>query len=159
MLSKDRMLKKIDLYLDPVPEPCTAGACPLAVNHAYTSYTLDKNIDKNTVYNWIVATDVVNKIIPNGTYKVRICLAGSTTDCDISDAGFTITPRLLRVCPDRKILNLMPYISDSPRVIKDSYYILNDKRHEIAEFDETWVGKNCTVPEEKVYQNTTYPHN
>jgi peptidoglycan hydrolase-like protein with peptidoglycan-binding domain len=155
MLTNDKMLRKVDLYADQVTPPCPYNDCPLA---AQLTYVLDKNIAQNAVYNWIVATDVADAPMPNGLYKIKICVAGSTTDCDYSDTAFTITPRLLRVCPDQKINNRMPIIDNGglvqgmPEVpISRTYYILNGKRHEIAEFDANWVGQNCRVPEQTVY--------
>ncbi|MES2215686.1 MAG: peptidoglycan-binding protein [Patescibacteria group bacterium] len=53
-------------------------------------YTLDKNINANTPYYWIVATDISNNAIPAGDYAIRICAAGTETNCDVSDAPFTI---------------------------------------------------------------------
>ena len=51
---------------------------------------LDKNVSALSAYNWIVATDIVNNLIPVGNYRVRICPAGSQTNCDSSDNYFTI---------------------------------------------------------------------
>ena len=73
---------KIDLYLDQniycITTPCG------------TNYVLDKNIPVSMIYNWIVATDINNYAIPAGNYRVRICTAGSTANCDSSDNFFTI---------------------------------------------------------------------
>lgn len=74
----------LDLYLDQANIYCITAPCG-------NTYVLDKNVMASTIYNWIVATDVNNVIIPPADYRVRICLAGSTTDCDSSDNYFTIT--------------------------------------------------------------------
>lgn len=55
------------------------------------TYTLDRNISSNTVYNWIVGTDINNNTIPAGNYFVEICPTGNTTNCDTSNSSFTIT--------------------------------------------------------------------
>jgi peptidoglycan hydrolase-like protein with peptidoglycan-binding domain len=72
---------KVDLYLD-TGIRCITTPCP-------SSYILDKNIGVNTSYNWIVATDINNQVIPAGNYRMQVCKAG-TTDCDSSDQTFTI---------------------------------------------------------------------
>ncbi|MBI2100294.1 MAG: putative Ig domain-containing protein [Candidatus Vogelbacteria bacterium] len=79
-------VSKVDLYLIDYMLPCTS-MCPLYPSRLYN---LDKNIAMNAVYNWIVATDIVNNPIPVGQYYVRVCLAGTNT-CDSSDRPFTIT--------------------------------------------------------------------
>ncbi len=77
---------KVDLYLQP-DWSCPAGyACPAVMPQPYL---LDKNISGN-VYYWIVATDVNNKRIPSGSYKIEICPAGSDSGCDSSDNSFRI---------------------------------------------------------------------
>ncbi|MDQ2933102.1 MAG: peptidoglycan-binding protein [bacterium] len=141
----------LDLYLDRkivCNDTPTAGVAASCVAPYPMFYVLDKNIGSNMVYNWIVATDVVNNAIPAGDYIVRICKAGSTTDCDSSDASFYIGPTsaLLQVCPDEKIINRMPGTSPAT-----SYYILNGTRYELGEFDLNWVNSNCTVRETIVY--------
>jgi len=81
---------KVDLYLD------QGAPCPVYVQggpmfQCPPTYILDRNIPISTIYNWIVATDINNVAIPAGNYTVRVCLAGSTTNCDSSDSFFTIT--------------------------------------------------------------------
>ena len=80
---------KYDLYLDPEPPACVYSnpACMVAIQ---APYLLDQNIS-GSVYNWIVATDIVNNPITAGQYRVRICPASSQTNCDSSNAPFTIT--------------------------------------------------------------------
>jgi peptidoglycan hydrolase-like protein with peptidoglycan-binding domain len=51
-------------------------------------YVLDRDIS-GTRYNWIVATDINDRRIPAGQYRVQICLEGSNT-CDTSNSAFTI---------------------------------------------------------------------
>ncbi len=73
--------------------PCAApmnGSVSSCVPYFQKTYTLDKNIAANAVYNWIVATDISNVAIPAGNYVVRVCPAGSETNCDMSNAEFTI---------------------------------------------------------------------
>jgi hypothetical protein len=78
---------KVDLYLNrlvtcPAVQPAPASCYPAPI-------VLDKNIDTNSVYNWIVGTDVSNNLIPAGEYRVKICKAG-TSECDMSDQLFNI---------------------------------------------------------------------
>lgn len=88
---------KVDMYLGRnVAVPCPAYVpggpsflCP--PTQFQILYTLDKNIAANSVYNWIVATDMVNTPIPAGDYVMRICVSGSTTKCDNGDGSFAIT--------------------------------------------------------------------
>lgn len=55
--------------------------------------TLDKNINTNTIYNWIVGTDIKNNNIPAGKYKAVVCKAGNFYECDFSDKEFNITSK------------------------------------------------------------------
>lgn len=87
--------RKVDIYLVSRKHPCSATPvdgrliCPTVVQN---DYILDKNVDRsNNSYGWIVATDINDDPIVEGSYKVQICLAGSTTDCDYSDEYFTIS--------------------------------------------------------------------
>jgi len=82
---------KVDLYLD---RPILSYYCPTSYcppNSSNTPYVLDKNIGYNATYNWVVATDMVNTPIPAGDYRMRVCMAGSPTNCDSSDGLFTIS--------------------------------------------------------------------
>lgn len=87
---------KLDLYLDQADIYCITAPCG-------STHILDKDIAVTTIYNWIVATDIANVRIPDGSYRVRMCLAGSTSNCDSSDNAFTITnsqPASLKINPD-----------------------------------------------------------
>ncbi len=55
------------------------------------TYTLDKNIPISQIYNWIVATDIDDKIIPAGDYYMRICSSSAAAFCGRSDSSFAIT--------------------------------------------------------------------
>ncbi len=129
---------KVDLYLDRPNFYCITTPCP-------TMFVLDKNILINTQYNWIVATDINNAVIPAGDYKVRACIAGSTVDCDSSDATFTISSPLTQVCPTQKVSNVMPGVPNPS--LPSTYYVYNNQRYELNQFDQTWVRNNCVVPE------------
>lgn len=72
-----------DIYLDQANIYCITTPCG-------STYVLDRNIMTSTIYNWIVATDINNVQIPAADYRVRVCVAGSTTNCDSSDIAFTI---------------------------------------------------------------------
>lgn len=83
---------KVDLYLNQyVGCDDLHPICPAI---ALRSITLDKNIrgDRSGVYHWIVASEInsSNITIPAGQYLVRICAAGSTTNCDSSAQSFSI---------------------------------------------------------------------
>ncbi len=96
---------KVDLYLDAEPPAC-AYSNPPCLMAFRESYVLDKNISAQGTYNWIVATGIVNNPIPSGNYKVRICEAGSQTNCDSSDNYFTISSKLTNSDPDiQKLLS------------------------------------------------------
>ncbi len=87
----------LDIYLDPAStSTCTDSAlgrvCVGTTVPLGRGYVLDRNILASSIYNWIVGTDINNAQIPNGNYKVRVCKAGSSTDCDSSDASFMIEP-------------------------------------------------------------------
>lgn len=74
---------KVDLYLDQTNIYCITTPCG-------QTFLLDKNIGIQQNYYWIVATDINNIQIAPADYKFRVCLAGSTTQCDSSDKYFTI---------------------------------------------------------------------
>src|SRR3989338_7175356 len=74
---------KVDLYLEFTCQPVELCEPTLPA-------ILDKNINANGSYNWIVATDIVNNPISQGAYRMKICVAG-TSNCDTGNAPFTIT--------------------------------------------------------------------
>lgn len=74
---------KVDLYLDQANIYCITTPCG-------QTFLLDKNIPVNQLYYWIVATDINNIHIMPADYKFRVCLAGTTDQCDSSDKYFTI---------------------------------------------------------------------
>jgi len=83
---------KVDLWLDREFNCPTGSECPLLYPVSYPApIVLDKNIAARASYNWIVATDIINNLIPAGQYRVRVCQAGAETNCDASDQSFTIT--------------------------------------------------------------------
>jgi peptidoglycan hydrolase-like protein with peptidoglycan-binding domain len=60
---------------------------------------------------------------------------------------------LIKACPEQKIINKMPVMciqAPCGNVISE-YYIYKGERKEVGEFDTTWVGQNCKVPESIVY--------
>jgi len=139
---------KVDLFL------ITNVNCPVSVGGFAVpcvppiSYLLDRNIETNTIYNWIVGTDTVNNPIPAGSYVMKICVAG-TSNCDVSNGAFNLTSNLLKICPSQKIVNAMPSYGVS--AIPASYFILNGQRRELSEFDLNWVASYCSVPTQTVY--------
>lgn len=81
---------KVDLYLDLTPGPITCGNVPIPLcDIEQVQYVLDKNINWNASYRWIVGTDINGRTIPAGNYRLRVCLAG-TSVCDSSNGAFTI---------------------------------------------------------------------
>jgi len=85
---------KVDLYLGHlIYPPCASpigGVPPACTPQFQTQYVLDKNVAANAMYNWIVGTDTNNNAVQVGTYVVEVCQAGSTSNCDTSNAQFTI---------------------------------------------------------------------
>lgn len=82
--------QNVDLYLDHEPPACVYSnpACLVAMQ---APYILDYNVfSTSSFYNWIVATDINNATIATGKYRVRVCLAGSQSNCDTSDNYFSI---------------------------------------------------------------------
>jgi hypothetical protein len=146
--SNAKRTDKVDLYLEEGEFSCR-GSCG-----KYT-YTLDKNISVRSTYNWIVATDVDNKKIPAGNYRMLVCQAGSQTKCDSSDNYFTIAApaRLMQICPQTKVINRMPQVAPVPpsTTTPSVYFIMNGTRWELEHFDLDWVTRNCSVKEETVY--------
>lgn len=60
---------------------------------------------------------------------------------------------LIQACPSEKIIDQMPVmcITAPCPAIDRSYYIYQGTRHEITEFDNTWVAQHCSVKETVVY--------
>ncbi len=83
-------MTRVDLYLD-AGAPCSTMVTGGPTYFCLPIYTLDKNIPITMAYNWLVATDINNAKIPAGNYSFRVCVAGSTTNCDSSDKPFTIS--------------------------------------------------------------------
>ncbi|MEK7208702.1 MAG: hypothetical protein AAB677_00385 [Patescibacteria group bacterium] len=78
----------VDLYLQaPMPVCPPRMGC---VEMMPRPIVLDKNVNAYAPYNWIVATDIVNKAISAGNYYVEVCEAGTRNNCDSSDNYFTI---------------------------------------------------------------------
>lgn len=91
---KNASNSKVDIYLENYREFSTVN-CKLSLvpcaQGTPVQYVLDKNISANSLkYDWIVATDIDNKEIPNGTYFVKICETGTKGNCDQSTKPFTI---------------------------------------------------------------------
>lgn len=101
---------KVNLYLGQLIQlPCApplpnigSGQCGPQFK---TQYVLDKNVSAFSTYNWIVATDINNMQIPAGSYAVEVCVAGSTTNCDMSSASFTITSSQTSSVPDINVIS------------------------------------------------------
>lgn len=66
-----------------------------------------------------------------------------------------IPEQKLKFCPDIKINNMFPvgidpdYPEENP--IPSEYYIFQEERYELYEFDSTWLETNCDIKEETVY--------
>lgn len=56
---------------------------------------------------------------------------------------------LIKDCPDEKIVNKMPTTGNT--ATPKEYYIYKGERHEISEFDSTWISKNCQVKTTEVF--------
>lgn len=83
----------VDLYLwDDLKCGPYGGNLPVYPTCPQAYITLDKNINTNSIYNWIVGTDIKNNNIVPGRYKVAVCKAGNF-DCDFSDTEFSITSK------------------------------------------------------------------
>jgi PKD repeat protein len=116
---------RLDLYLDQTGIYCIKAPCG-------STYILDKNIPITMAYNWVVATDMNNVKIPDGSYNFRVCIAGSTTNCDSSDQSFKIistvaVPDVNIVSPNGgqtyKIGSQVPITWKLDGTIKPEYYV------------------------------------
>lgn len=63
------------------------------------------------------------------------------------------TAPLIKACPTEKIINRQPVmcITTPCPAIDSSYYIYQNKRYEIKDFDASYVSQNCQVTESVVY--------
>lgn len=62
----------------------------------------------------------------------------------------SIQSEVLELCPDEWIDNQMPGIKEETEVDRQ-YYILDEKRREIDEFDQDWVRDNCELEKQIVW--------
>lgn len=65
---------------------CSGDVCPLSYSR---SYTVAKNIYGSS-YTWSVGQADATSGVPNGSYLIQVCRAGTST-CDSSDSYFKIT--------------------------------------------------------------------
>lgn len=146
---------KVDLYL------VTAYLCPRdefpeieIVCVPNKTITLDKNIQANASYNWLVGTDIVNNIISQENYFLKICVAG-TNECDTSDKSFAITrarlPLMYSVTTDKKEYQKgenikIHYQAYNPtdKAVTLVFYSGCESAYRIGDFDSTF-GAVCTA--------------
>lgn len=91
--SSDFYNRKVDinLFSQSANLDCRQAGGEICPQDISAFYNLDRNVTRtNNSYGWIVATDINDRQIPAGKYKVQVCVAGSTTDCDFSDSYFEI---------------------------------------------------------------------
>ncbi len=79
---------KVDIYLE-TQHTVNCLVAPCQVIFGSPTYVLDRNISNYTSYNWIAMTDIDNKVIPSGTYGLKVCITNTNT-CDYSDGPFTL---------------------------------------------------------------------
>lgn len=58
----------------------------------------------------------------------------------------TKSNKMLKACPEEKIVNQMPTIKESS-ITPKTYFIYQGKRHEINDFDSQYLEENCTIKE------------
>lgn len=81
---------------------------------------------------------------------VVILMAG----CKSKEKASDVADGKIRDCPEMMIDNRMPQIINDDSEISVTprkYYIYKGERREIAEFDTTWVNRNCDVEVQVVY--------
>lgn len=98
VLSNSAPNSKVDIYLEKYRDNsvvnCKLSLVPCAQGTP-VQYVLDRKISASDLkYDWIVATDIDNKEIPNGDYLVKICESNSKENCYQSSESFTITSAL-----------------------------------------------------------------
>ncbi len=85
---------QVDLYLEKINDfDCynSIKSLDCSLSNRSSEIILDKNIPSNTAYYWVVGTDIANKPINPGDYRMKICVAG-TADCDVASLYFYIKP-------------------------------------------------------------------
>lgn len=146
---------KVDLYL------VTAYLCPRdkfpeieIVCVPNKTIILDKNIQANASYNWLVGTDIVNNIISQENYFLKICVAG-TNECDTSDKSFAITrarlPLMYSVTTDKNeyrqgedIKIHYQVYNPTDKVVTLVFYSGCESAYRIGDFDSMF-GAVCTA--------------
>lgn len=77
-----------------------------------------------------------------------------STGCTSQKKRPDLVKNKIRDCPEIMIDNRMPQIIDenaTTTIPPRQYYIYKGERREIAEFDTTWVNRNCDVEVQVVY--------
>ncbi len=85
---------QVDLYLEKINDfDCynSIKSLDCSLSNRSSEIILDKNIPSNTAYYWVVGTDIANKPINPGDYRMKICVAG-TADCDVASLYFYLKP-------------------------------------------------------------------
>ncbi len=100
---------RVDLFLEGKSRSgCEAGAGMPCLPVMPEMLDLDKNIAaRSSSYSWIVGTDINNKVIVPGAYKVVVCKSGyryGSKECDRGDNYFTILAPVASVaCVQEKV--------------------------------------------------------
>ena len=107
----------VDLILVQYQQPCTTPACPGGV--LMPRYKIVSGVQANqNSYSWVVGNNVGGALpislsptyysstqtVPDGQYTIEICQSG-TSNCDSSDAPFTITSNPISNLPDINIIS------------------------------------------------------
>ena len=139
------------------------------LNEAFATYTTCGASCGRSVYifrlnqNVVEAVSLPESMVAGAAQNIdSVVVSNGIISVTETDFGGTITNRykvsvsngrmvvLMQICPDSKTIDKMPTTDPNPNRIY-SYFILNNLRRELTEFDSNWVAANCTVKENIVY--------
>ena len=139
------------------------------LNEAFATYTTCGASCGRSVYifrlnqNVVEAVSLPESMVAGAAQNIdSVVVSNGIISVTETDFGGTITNRykvsvsngrmvvLMQICPDSKTIDKMPTTDPNPNRIY-SYFILNNLRRELTEFDSNWGAANCTVKENIVY--------
>lgn len=141
------------------PMACTKMACLTAKQPPYCKEYFDQNPPISQIPDsckvWYDGCNTCSRATVGGEMACTMMACITLYDPNnkpYCKESFSATP-LIKACPSEKIVNQQPVmcIKAPCPMMDNSYYIYQNKRYEIKDFDATYVSQNCKVTESVVY--------
>ncbi len=110
----------------------------------------DPNTPPANCQNWYDGCNSCSRTSPKGMMACTMMACMSTVNPPYCRAYFDGS---IQACPTEKITDKMPIVCVTTpcEPVNKSYYIYEETRHELSEFDTAWVAEHCSVKESIVY--------